>query len=153
MRDAVSVFVFVFFVVVVVVVVLVVVLVLVCGVLTLTDLNPQHAACLFFLPSRRHFPGVVVVCFRTVMRFLLFAFFYCSFCFYSLCSNARIRSAVLQMPLNNIFACNLAIRFFIAFPPSHRPQSSVLHLSFYHGCSILLLAMEQSWFEADRRLD
>ena len=49
---------------------------------------------------------------RTIIRFLLFAFsFCCSFCSYSLCSNARIRFALLQMPLSSTFACNPAIRF------------------------------------------
>ena len=49
---------------------------------------------------------------RTIICFLLFAFsFCCSFCSYSLRSNARIRFALLPMPLSSTFACNPAIRF------------------------------------------
>ena len=108
-----------------------------------------------FLPSCRHFPGVVVVSSSYYYFFSSFWLsFCCSFCSYSLCSNARIRFALLSDATKQYFLH--AILLFVChrfFPPSHRPQSSVLHLSFYHGCSILLLAMEQSWFEVDRRLD
>ena len=49
---------------------------------------------------------------HSIICFLLFAFpFCCSFCSYSLCSNTRIRFALLQMPLSSTFACNPVIRF------------------------------------------
>ena len=43
--------------------------------------------------------------------FSSFCLFFLLFCSYSLCSNARIRFALLQVPLSSTFACNLAIRF------------------------------------------
>ena len=67
-----------------------------------------------FLPSCRHFPGVVVVSVSSSYYYLFSSFclfFCCSFCSYSLCSNARVRFALLQMPLSSPFARNPAIRF------------------------------------------